>query len=482
MTSDRALSSSQRFQLFGLVAAAIVAAGAFSQDYLAYLCIALPAMVPPLLWLRSGSRGMPALPIICGILFTYYAIPIVRHEILSYTSDEIFQAAATVGGFIIAATLTSWPFYLRIPRRRADYGRIFVSNHRLLQLVYAGIGGGIAYYVALGSGSLDWLGGWNGLIRTMVLTLTSIACYLLGYARASRSLIGAEWLAALGSLLLLDIVSWASLFLVGGLIYSAAALLGYIITARRVPWFALGVTFAAVTVLQAGKYEIRYKYWSSENVRIEQQSITEIPEILIDWVTIGLDKLWSSRDQNSIDILERASLLHMVLLVERETPDFIPYLEGETYELLPSMALPRFVDEDKVVSQAGLHLLSIRYGLQTPESIQSTTIGWGLVAEGYANFGLWGVLGVGAIFGMICGWLTRFSTGASANSLPMFITIAATLVLMDVEADFSYLMVTLGQTVFATLLLAGPLALSRFSRARAQRPNRFAPGKISSAE
>jgi hypothetical protein len=485
VTSQRTYTSRQGFQLFWMAAAVIVAAGTFSQDYLSYLCIALPVMVPMLLWLRAGSLGMPLLPIICGILFTYYAVPIMRHEIRSYDTDEIFQAASTVAAFIVAATLTSWPFYLRMPRRPPDYGRIFVSDHHFLLLMYGGIGGGIVYHVALISGALDWLGGFTGLVRAIVLTLASIACYLLGYARASRLLCGAEWMLALGGLLLLDILAWASLLLVGGLMYSAAALLGYIITAKRVPWLTLGITFAAVAVLQAGKYDIREKYWSAEGGSVTQLSVVEIPGMITDWVSTGLDKLWSDNDQETIDIFERASLLHMVLLVQHETPDFVPYLDGETYALLPSMALPRFVDEDKIISQAGLNLLSLRYGLQTPESVQSTTIGWGLVAEGYANFGLWGVIAVGGVLGVICGALTRLSAGASANSLPMFLAIAATVVLMDVEADFSYLMVTLGQAIFATLLSAGPLALARARRARSPRQaagSRMLVGEISSAE
>jgi len=93
----------------------------------------------------------------------------------------------------------------------------------------------------------------------------------------------------------------------------------------------------------------------------------------------------------------------------------------------------------------GLNLLSIRYGLQTMESIAKTTIGWGLVSEAYANFGYWAVIVVGALFGAICGALMRLSIGAPPNSLPMFTTIAATLVLLNVEADLSYLLTTLAQ-------------------------------------
>jgi hypothetical protein len=109
-----------------------------------------------------------------------------------------------------------------------------------------------------------------------------------------------------------------------------------------------------------------------------------------------------------------------------------------------------------------LNLLSIRYGLQTVETTARTTIGWGLVSEAYANFGYWAVIVIGALFGAICGALMRLSVGAPPSSLPMFITIAATLVLLNVEADLSYLLTTLAQTLAAILIVAAlPFLLRR---------------------
>jgi hypothetical protein len=274
-------------------------------------------------------------------------------------------------------------------------------------------------------------------------------------------------------LLALVILAWCNLFLVGGLMYCAAALLGYAVTAKRIPWAAVAVTFAVLAILHAGKFETRDKYWSLETSGLKEPSIAQVPEMMADWVSNGLASLLSGNPRDSGDILERASLLQMVLLVQRETPDFVPFLSGETYRLLPLMVVPRFLEKDKTISQAGLNLLSITYGLQREEDTGNTTIGWGLVAEGYANFGLWGVIGIGVVLGVLCGALTRFSAGSSANSLPMFLTIAATLALMDVEADFSYLIVTLVQTVIATLVLIGPLTLMH--RRRQAQPGGYSP-------
>jgi hypothetical protein len=462
-----AFNARQQLPLFfGFVAAAALSA-IFAQDAPSYLCVAIPSMLPLFLWLRSGAVGMPVLPLLSILFFIYYAVPIIRHEVVAYDSGELLAAAATVGAFLIAASVASWPFYFRLPPRSPDRGRIFVSDRRLVRLAFIGLCGGIAYHLATISGSLTWLESFNGLVRALVVTLALSACYLVGYARASRLLAGPRWLSYLGCLVALVILAWCNLFLVGGLMYCAAALLGYAATAKRIPWLAVAMTFAVLAVLHAGKFETRDKYWSLEASGLKDPSIAQIPEMMADWVSNGLDVLLAGNARDSGDILERASLLQMVLLVQRETPDSVPFLSGETYGLLPLMVVPRFLEKDKTISQAGLNLLSVTYGLQRQEETVNTTIGWGLVAEGYANFGLWGVIGIGAVLGVLCGALTRFSADASANSLPMFLTIAATLALMDVEADFSYLIVTLVQTVIAMLVLIAPLTLLR-SRRQAQ--------------
>ena len=99
--------------------------------------------------------------------------------------------------------------------------------------------------------------------------------------------------------------------------------------------------------------------------------------------------------------------------------------------MLPAMLMPRFMDPDKPESLPGEPSQHSLCGLQTVESTANTTIGWGVVAEAYANFGYLGRLGRCPVRGAVRA-LTRLSTGRAA-SLPMFITITATLTLFNVE-------------------------------------------------
>ena len=155
-----------------------------------------------------------------------------------------------------------------------------------------------------------------------------------------------------------------------------------------------------------------------DNQSLKNSSITQVPGMMVDWFAAGIggtvSKALGSRQPESTSLLERTSLLHMVLAVQEATPSIIPYLEGGTYALLPSMLVPRFLEPEKTESQAGLNLLSVRYGRQRAEDTYKTTLGWGMVAEAYANYGNPAVIIVGALFGAFCGMLMRLSATAGA--------------------------------------------------------------------
>jgi hypothetical protein len=429
-----------------------LALGFFSQDVIAYWLVAASAFLPVLVWLGAGAPGLPVLPAIAALYYVYYALPILRGQIVTYNADELIWAAVNVATFLAAASIACWPFLVDARRRSQRFGRDVVTDQQAVRLVFVGLAFGIIYHLAFISGSLSLLGTALGLVRAVVLTLTSISCYLLGWARASRLLVGGSWAVALMGLCLLMLLASSGLLLVGGVMNGLAALFGYVITARRIPWIGLGIAFALLSVLHAGKLEIRKKYWMPQSQSLQESSVVQVPGLMTDWLVAGTVALTTGSAES--DVLERASLLHMLLLVQRATPTYVPYLEGGTYALLPSMLTPRFIEPDKTVGAAGLNLLSIRYGLQVAESTANTTIGWGLIAEGYANFGYVAVLLVGALLGALCGILMRLSVRARPVSLAMFITIAGAIVLFDLDADLAYLLTTLAQSVGAVLVIA----------------------------
>lgn len=472
--SFRAVDLRQAGNLLRLIALCLLAASPFAVDPIAYMCITIPVLVAPFLWVSSGAFGIPVLPVISVLSYLYYAMPLLSGNTLAvYRPEDLVWAALSVGLFLTAASLAAWPFLgegrgrkklptiqapgkARLIRTRSVNN--LATNDELYRLIFIGLAAGILYYLALASGVASSLGTTIGVVRSVALTLTSLACYLTGFARGAGLLTGQRWFAALAGFLLVTALSMSGLFLVGGAINIAAALLGYVLAAKRIPWIMLGMVFAILSILNAGKLNIRNEYWARDNQSLKNSSIMQVPGMMVDWFAAGIggtvSKALGSRQPESTTLLERTSLLHMVLAVQEATPSIIPYLEGGTYALLPSMLVPRFLEPDKTESQAGLNLLSVRYGRQRAEDTYKTTLGWGMVAEAYANYGNPAVIIVGALFGAFCGMLMRLSATAAPLSLAMLIAIASTLALCNLELDVSSLVVSMLQTYGGILLFS----------------------------
>jgi len=494
--SFRAVDLRQAGNLLRLIALFLLAASPFAVDPIAYMCITIPVLVAPFLWVSSGAFGIPVLPVISTLSYVYYALPLLSGNTLAvYRPEDVVWAALSVGLFLTAASLAAWPFLgdgrgrkKLPPNQMPGKSRLIrtrsvnnlATNDELYRLIFVGLAAGILYQLLLASGTASYLGTAIGVVRSVAVTLASLACYLMGFARGSGILTGRRWFAALAGFLLVTALSMAGLFLVGGAVNIAAALLGYVLAAKRIPWIMLGVVFALLSILNAGKFNIRTEYWDRDNQSLKNTSVSQVPGMMVDWFAAGIggtvSKALGSRQPESSSLLERTSLLHMVLAVQEATPSIIPYLDGGTYALLPLMLVPRFLEPDKTESQAGLNLLSVRYGRQRAEDTYKTTLGWGMVAEAYANFGNPAVIVVGALFGAFCGMLMRLSATAGPLSLAMLIAIASTLALCNLELDVSSLVVSMLQTYGGILLFAAlPRVVKRRSVPAMTRPRSRVP-------
>ena len=122
-------------------------------------------------------------------------------------------------------------------------------------------------------------------------------------------------------------------------------------------------------------------------------------------------------DEGPSSVFERSGNLHMLLLVQKKTPDEVPYFNGATYAPIPRLLIPRFLDDEKGISHAGNVMLTVNYGLQTLEQTRSTSIGWGLLPEAYANFGYLGIAGLAIVLAIFYGFITNLTVGVPMTSL-----------------------------------------------------------------
>lgn len=434
---------------FGVLFASGLYWGNSWEELLAYMAVLVAAVLPSFIWLRIGTPGIPILPTVSLLYIPYFAWPILNggENTHAYTLWEIARAGLTVALFLAVATL-AWRLVSGMARAREPGQSVDADTSRVVGLMFAGFVLGVAFHVALILGLLSGVGSLFGLVRSIATTFVTVACFLLGVTRARGVLRGTSWAASLSCLGIITILSWSTLFLVGGVTYLLAAALGFVLVSKRIPVVAFAMLFMAVSVLHAGKAEMRDKYWHF-GTNYSDISASGVPGLLTEWVGDGIYALATGKMGDSV--IERTSLIQMVLRAQVDTPDSVPFLNGETYALLPSVLIPRFIDPDKPESQAGMNLLNIRYGLLTVEGTEQTAIGWGLVAEAYANFGYVGVIGMGLFFGAACGALFLWSAQADIISIPTLTNIAVMMVLLNVESDFILIATTLFQSFAAVI-------------------------------
>lgn len=434
----------------GLLVFGMVLAKSLEQLF-AYLIVLSAAVFPSVLWVRMGALGIPVWPAVALAYIPYFAFPMVSvtENVLAYSSGEVLRSGVTVALFLFAATIAWW-FIAGLRRPEFTFAKVQSDTSQVTRLIVLGFVMGLVFHLSVLSGWLTWLGSFFGVVRTLVVTFITIACFLSGVTRAQGILRGTSWWLVVLAVVLLIGMSWSSLFLVGGMIYALSFIFGYVIVARRIPWVVAGTFLVLVVVLHAGKGEMRLKYWGPESNYGGVTSATQLPGLATEWFGEGLKTIAFGEVQQSA--FERTSLLEMILRVQVLTPDSIEFLYGETYALLPAIMVPRFIDADKPASQAGITLLNYRYGILSLEEASVTAIGWGLVPEAYANFGYPGVIGMALVVGVFCGWLAVWSARAPLVSLPTLFSIATMMVLINIEVDFIQVASSLFQ-VFVSVLV-----------------------------
>lgn len=431
--------------LFGF--AILIGVGFFNatrfEDFLAYSAVLITATAPIALWLRSGAGGIPIFPTCAGLYWLYYGLPALRGvgEQSGYTPGHVLDADLTVALFLFVATLV-WAQFLRPRRSKVLLPSNNVMNRRaVIYLVMIGLWMGLAFYLLLYSSFIGILGSALGVVRAVLLAPLLLACYLLGYGKAKGMFSSAQWLVALVVLAMTLTLQVGGLQLISGTTEIAAALAGYIYTARRIPWVATLLVGALISVLQAGKAEIRDEY---ANVDVSAQAT---PALVSKWFETGFEAM--TKKTNHASVSDRASLLPQMIRVQVWTPARVPYMNGESYTYLPAMLVPRIINPERASTQVVMNLLDVRYGFLTKHETKSTAVGINIVPEAFANFGYTGVVIIAVILGIFAGYFTQISIGEEATSLPALFSIAAMVTLINMEADMSYMLATFFQSAIA---------------------------------
>ncbi|CAN1212162.1 O-antigen polymerase [Tumidithrix helvetica PCC 7403] len=376
--------------------------------------IAIFALLPSYMWCSGRVLGMPIFPVFALTHLWTHASPLLSEHpiVMTYTPDSRFFASLTVVGFLGLGTAVWFQFvkhasvpptkYLVLKTERGDAFFLVVLFASVLFHMYT-IGGWFL---------LD--GGIFSLVRGAILGLTALSVFVLAYRFGKQEL--SKTTSGLFIILLgLDMIaSSASMILVRAMSLFLLSAIAFIMGRQYIPWKTLAIVVLCFSLLHIGKGEMRSKYW--------YQSFTlqpwNYPAFYAEWMETALRSFTNNDKDNSESqsFLERSSTLQQLLLTQSETSKGLPYLDGATYAILPELLIPRLFNSDKITSHEGTTILNIHYGRQKREDTLKTTIGWGLLAESYANFGLWGCAGLAMVLGIVYGYVARWSMNMSLFS------------------------------------------------------------------
>ncbi|BAY92041.1 MULTISPECIES: hypothetical protein [unclassified Tolypothrix] len=388
------------------------------------ILITTAALLPTYLWCSGNALGMPIFPLFALTYIWTHALPLVSNHptVLQYSPASHLFASITVSGCLGLGTFIWLQFVKSAPAIPESY--LVLDSGRGEQFFLISL----AAYVVF---NMSNLGGWLSLdfsvfsiIRSIILGLTLLSTFVLSYRLGTKDLSKQRSWLFLCLLITGMLTSTATLLLVDAASLFLIATISFIIGRKKLPILLIIVALICFSFLNYGKSEMRAKYWFGG--QIAQLQPWDYPAWYSEWAGYSLNYLLQNQNdydstvpqssEEKASFFERASVIQMLLLTQSQSPQEIPYLYGATYAILPQLLVPRILSTNKIASHEGTYILNIHYGLQTREDTFKTTIGWGLLAESYANFGLVGCAGLAVLLGSIYGQATRWSINAPVLS------------------------------------------------------------------
>ncbi len=367
-----------------------------AQDIFGAFLISISSITSVYLWCAGKAFGIPIFPLFSVTYLWTCAIPLITENpsVFTYNSSERFLSSMTVSGFLLFSTLIWYQFVNRFPHPKTYYRTLDIKKGDSIFLGVLCLANLYTIFTLAGWLSVDV--GSLSLIRGAILGLTAIATFSMSYRFGSNKLSNNNKILYLMLITSSLVINNISLLLVSSLTLFLITVVGYSLGKGKFPWVSTMVVLSLFALLHAGKGPIRELYW--------QQPVEpwQYPSRYIEWIDFGIKGLFAKeedRTESEQSILERASVFQQLLLTQSATEKGMPLLDGYTYALIPQLLIPRVFNANKITSHEGTSILNIYYGRQSRKDTATTTIGWGLLAESYANYGLWGC----GILAFICG-------------------------------------------------------------------------------
>jgi len=423
------------------------------------LLMAALCMLPGYLWVSRKVKGMPVFPIFGLGHLLGYAMPLITGEqrVMSYSDSIITPAALQICAYLLVGTIIWYLFATRKPQlprscwyMDLDRGtRIFIPILAICILIHM-------------SGNGSWYFIWKyvpgpliSVINQSTLALGILTCFALAYQIGTGHIPKKHVPGVILMIYALVFVTNLSLVMIQAITTWIVSMAGYFLGSRKIPWIHFFAGFAFFAFLHQGKMQMRELRAQGAWASVQPW---EYPAYMSHWAYLAINAFRQIHTLKAFDdelgtadaqtFNERASVIQQFLLVFQETPKSVPFFRGETYKVSWLMFIPSQVYRLFGLDRSDVHvttrMLTIRYGLQTEEQAQFTTVSMGHLAEAYANFGFMGLILLGVVWGSVYGILTWWSIGMPLFSFRSLLSVIFVLTAFQYEWTSSVVFSVLG--------------------------------------
>jgi len=427
----------------------------FSEEMIIGLSISILSILPALIWLSSNNRELPAFQLFCITHLFYYGYPILNgnSEYMTFKEESRLLAAYNILVFLLL--VLSIYYYKGQVRKTTKHLPDFLLREipagLALNLFNIGVFLWLCIVSARQFGLLALAGSYINLLWTIGNVFGSLSLYFL-YQKSGAGMLRKTNLIFVNFCLFFSIlISFSSGLLVHGTSFLIISIMGYVIGKKKIPLVTIILCAIVIGFLHAGKAEMRNKFWNNPS----PNNITKVLKVYEYWFPASLSAISKGLDSElgSRSLLNRLSLIHIQTRVIELTPAYRPYLNGETYFDIPTLLIPRFLWPNKPSGHLSTEKLGLYYGVHTLESVKFTSIGFGKLAEAWANFGWFGIFLLALFYGFTMRYMAKACYNKNQESLITFTGILWLGYSFQIESSMSSSIVVFIQA-FITMILA----------------------------
>jgi hypothetical protein len=369
------------------------------------ILIAVLGVLPIIWWLKRHDDTYPLMEVMLIVIVPFYGLPMVmEHErVVLFPESTLIKSASVVVVFQLSimagAAFASYNHVVRNvthwwQRELFPEGKLHLTAYTFL----------LTILWLLVAAFTDWVPQeLLGTFRAIFFGIGIVSAFLQARLWGLGLLHQQQKIFFFFSLCLYCILASVSLLLITSLTLLLLVLVGYFSSSRRVPILAFVIVLPLFVVLHAGKAKMRSIYWGDYAKPV---TLTDLPSFYVEWFQYGLEaggNLGGDEEFKGSSLFERASLIQIVCFTVDVIPEKMPYLDGQSYSIVPPQVIPRFLWPNKPSPNESMKILAVHLGLLTAEQAETTSIGFGLIAEAFANAGFLSVL----LLGFSLGWAMR---------------------------------------------------------------------------